>query len=484
MSRFALIAGLLLLIVVYYYVFGYGPTASEIYDEREWWQPRGWIHQWWGLSALSAMARSEEATRWIPVALFSLPPALGIVAGIRLFRGAVMRSVVVVLGAVLIAFAYYGCLNDSTWRFFEWRWALVIASFAAVVVIASFGPSLLRSLNRAPRAIGAAALLAVAALIFVLNTEVTGTNTELSFNISPWPLVTVFGMLLLGMLVSATHIAAGAGLLARSRVPGGAGIAAALGVALVVGAAAAFIPFSAPSAGNMVTVGILSVIYAAIAIWRTESDQLQNSALSRLAAGLLIFAFVGVSNQIAVSFQKTARDETARTLLLALEAYKADNGGYPERLRMLKPEYLAEVPRPQIGYGLSRGLFQLHETVGQALGFVDEYGSGMVPDEDEFVYSKYSQEDYSIEFSSVQWVQCAYSPPYQFASFDEDEDEEDQFASFDEDDEEEPWESWDNENPTDVAAGPTADQLATQAILEEAGLAGKWSCATEPPKLW
>ena len=161
MARFALIAGMLLLAVVYYYVLGYGPTASEIYDDREWWQPRGWIHQWWGLSALSQMARSEGAVRWIPVALFSLPPALAIAAGMRMFQGAVMRSVTVIMGTVLIGLAYYGCLNDRIWRFFEWRWALVITSFVSVAAISAFAPSLLRSLNRAPRAIGASVLLAV-----------------------------------------------------------------------------------------------------------------------------------------------------------------------------------------------------------------------------------------------------------------------------------------------------------------------------------
>ena len=62
MSRFALLAGLMLLIVVYYYFLGYGPTPSEIYDDREWWQPRGWLHQVHLFSALSDLARDRATS--------------------------------------------------------------------------------------------------------------------------------------------------------------------------------------------------------------------------------------------------------------------------------------------------------------------------------------------------------------------------------------------------------------------------------------
>jgi hypothetical protein len=453
MSRFALLAGLMLLVVVYYYFLGYGPTASEIYDDREWWQPRGWFHQVGLFSALSDMARDRESLRqYLPVLLFSLPGMAGIWAGFRLFKDPIGRGLVVSLGTLLAAIAYYGCVRDGIWRFFEWRFIMVVASFLGVLVSFSFAPSLLRGLNRAPRVVIAAVLAAVAAAAFVLSTEVTGTNTDMRLNISPWPVVTVFGMLGVGMVIAALHIGAGAGVWARGRMPpGGAGLGVAIATALIVGGAAAFIPFADPPAGSVVMVGVLCAIYAGVALWLTKAEDLSASGLSRIAAGVLIAVVVGFSDWFASGYQKHVRDEVAQSVLVALEAYKTDAGTYPERLKHLVPDYLDEVPRPHIG---------------------------LLEDEDEFfTYSKYSQEDFSLEFASVQWVQCAYSPPYEFAAYDPSDDEEGDDAEEDE------WEAWD-EGSDVAAAAPSQDQVESAARLKEAGLAGAWSCAEEPPKLW
>jgi len=454
MARFALVAGLLLLAAVYYYFIGYGPTASEIYDDREWWQPRGWIHQIALFSSLSDMARSREPRQWLPVLLFSLPALAGVWAGLRLFKGAVMRAVVMFLCATIMAMVYYGAIRDGVWRFFEWRFILVIASFLGAMVTMCYAPSLLRSLNRAPRLVTALVLGAVFAGVFVLNTEVTGTNTDMRFNISPWPVVTVFAMLILGLAVSALHLGAGAALWVRGTLaPGAASVVAGLAAALVIGGLGAFIPFAArasnvPGLGLIVALGVASAVYAGTAFALTRPADLRSSGASRIAAALVIAVMVGVSNWAAVGYQKTARDETAKSVLVALEKYKKDTGGYPEKLSQLTPDYLDEVPEPQIGL----------------IADVD----------DTFEYSKYSQEDYSLEFSSVQWVQCAYSPPYEFAAYDPDEEEEAE--------DEEELEDWEREDV--AAAAPTEDQLEMQAQLKEAGLEGMWSCATEPPKLW
>ena len=49
-------------------------------------------------------------------------------------------------------------------------------------------------------------------------------------------------------------------------------------------------------------------------------------------------------------------------MLVALEKFKADQGGYPERLHELAPDYLPEVPRPSIGLGVNRVIFQVHDS--------------------------------------------------------------------------------------------------------------------------
>ena len=79
----------------------------------------------------------------------------------------------------------------------------------------------------------------------------------------------------------------------------------------------------------------------------------------------------------------------------------------------------------------------------------------------------------------MQWVQCAYSPPYEFAAYDEGEEEEEEDAF--EAGTMEAWEEYD----VDVAAAPESDEeRATNERLREAGLEGSWNCPKEPPKIW
>ena len=63
-------------------------------------------------------------------------------------------------------------------------------------------------------------LLGAFAAVFLLSTEITGTNSSLRANISPWPALTMFGFLLAGYCLAALHVAAACGLLLRNFWPG------------------------------------------------------------------------------------------------------------------------------------------------------------------------------------------------------------------------------------------------------------------------
>ena len=118
------------------------------------------------------------------------------------------------------------------------------------------------------------------------------------------------------------------------------------------------------------------------------------------------------------------------------------------------PEYLAEIPRPQIGW--------------------------LADESKEFDYSNFG-DSYALEFASVQWVQCAYSPPYVFATYDEDEESEDEDAVAEGWEDED--EAWDQD--VDVAARPeTDDEREATEQLRASGLTGSWNCPKEPPKIW
>jgi hypothetical protein len=140
---------------------------------------------------------------------------------------------------------------------------------------------------------------------------------------------------------------------------------------------------------------------------------------------VLVAATIFLSNLSATRAQELARDVTAARVLDAIQSYRADKGSYPDDLAELVPGYLDQIPRARMGLVPHRN--------------------------EEFTYSNFG-DSFALEFASVLWVQCAYSPPYYETEDDELEDEE--------------------EIIPDVAAG------------EDLGLAEAWSCESAPPKLW
>ena len=170
----------------------------------------------------------------------------------------------------------------------------------------------------------------------------------------------------------------------------------ALGIALslVVGLASGWIIFSEPR--NWVAVAVIASVYALLCMLLATRDPIEarRSGFFRFSAGALLLLAIFGSNRVAAELQRAARDRTALDVLVALEAYKQARATYPERLDELVPDYIAEVPRPAIGL------------------YRDE--------DDRFAYSNYG-DSYMLEFASVLWVQCQYSPPYQFAAPDAEE---------------------------------------------------------------
>lgn len=510
MLRLVYLAGVLALAVFYYYFFGAGPTPSEYVEDLEWWRPWGTFMHWPTVMNLAQMARAGFPQAAWPIALGWLPPLLVAAGGWRLMRTPLARVCLVVLTALMMMFVYYGLRAEQVWRFLEWRFVAVAASFCAIVTAILFAASLFDGVLRRSRALAALVALAVVAAILLLSTGVTGTNSRIQFNISPWPVVTLFGFLLLGATIAALHAAVGAGTWLRARLTGWLGVIVGLAAAAVVAGAAGTLIFSARGGGIPVALaavllaaigfalpeaspetrserrGVIlaligAVATAAVATWRAGMSPLVIVASAELLALLvaLVFAFlnrrpaattragalrfwVGAglllailgSAQVAASMQRRARDVTALTVLDALEAYKKDKATYPDSLDDLVPKYLAEIPRP---------------------------GIGLLRDEDDhFSYSNYG-DSYALEFASVLWVQCQYSPPYEFAASDPNEAAEDQAEEQDS-----PYETPKSEKTPPVSAPKeqSEDDVALKATLAKHGLNGSWTCPKEPPKLW
>jgi hypothetical protein len=91
------------------------------------------------------------------------------------------------------------------------------------------------------------------------------------------------------------------------------------------------------------------------------------------------------------------RDHRAQQLIDALQRHYQRESVYPDRLEELaRAGELAEIPRPQIGFG-----------------FLDRQ---------EFHYQSFGT-SYILEFSAPRWIQCAYNPPYQAEPGEEEEED-------------------------------------------------------------
>ncbi len=426
------------LALAYYYFFGPGPTVSELSHDLPWWRPAGWALRWHPVSGLAALARAGWPSVMFPILVFCIPPLALWGVGLLLFRAAPMRAALLALGLSLCLFVVYGYVAvGAVWRFFSWHFATAVLGLSSIVAVFVFAPSLLRAVLARPRPAAAMSLLATFATVFVLSTEITGTDASLRANLSPWPALTLFGFLLAGYCLAALHIAAASGIWLRSRWPGALGVAAGTILPALVGMGFCLLIFDRPGLLAFSALGLASALYAGVAGAGTrDPNAAAHSATTRLAAGVLMASFIFVSNRVAISFLDTARNQHSLEVIAALDEYRKTNDSYPDELSELLPRFLEEVPRARMGLIQNKG--------------------------EEFVYSNFG-DSYALEFASVQWVQCAYSPPYAA------DDDEEEFAGEER-----------GAGPENVGAGgPPLGIEPDQPTLE-----GSWSCESAPPVLW
>ena len=389
LGRIAFVVCFLALGIGYYEFLGAGATPSERAQQVPWWKPAGWARSldWEALAPLqqigadTVQARHEgrfEPRSLIPLGLFAAPVVVATALGAALFRAALARAALLAFGLALCAFAYYGWLDLETWQDFGWRWPAVLLSTSAYLAVFALAPAIVESLRARSLGVRVAAALAFVLPIHVLSIEVTGTNPLLQWNLSPWPTVTLYGFLLFGLLFGAIHLAAGVGLVARRRLPGGRGAALGALAAAAVAIGLRRIPFEATSAFRLAVLALPAALLAAGAT--------RLPARSFLVAGGLMIASIKLGQWHAEWFLARARDETAPAVIAAIERYRAAHDAYPAALEDLVPDQLAELRQPRIGW-LDR-------------------------DEEVFTYTELG-DSFLLEFSGPLWVQCAYSPPYE-----------------------------------------------------------------------
>jgi hypothetical protein len=213
-------------------------------------------------------------------------------------------------------------------------------------------------------------------------------------------------------------------------------ISAGILLAAFLSGTAAWLLLEAPSVRVVVTIGLLGAIAASIVLVR-EADPGKAASRGReqLGAAALVFALILLSDQAASRDLAGARNRVAPIVLDALQAYREDHHGYPDRLENLVPDYLDEIPRPRVGVIQHEGERFLYTNLGDS---------------------------FLLEFAGAKWVQCAYSPPYH-----------EQDLGLDDPNGEDPNDL--RQATPDVAAGAEGPALT---------LEGSWSCDPSLPRLW
>ena len=416
-------AAFLALGIAYYYGLGPPPSPSELMD-LPWWRPRGFLVRW---------ARSVEGIPWGAVLVFAALPQALVLLGIRLLSRPVARTLVFAFGLTLSLLTLSGFAFPIGWSFFSWRFPVVVLASALFCSGAFFLPSLLESTLRQARTPRALIVCGGVLSIYLLSTEVTGWEPSLQANLSPWPILTLFGFLLAGYLIASLHIAAGLGAWLAARTTGRWGRLGGAVVAALAGSALAGSRGAEASVGFVIAMGLACAAYALLAVRGQGAARLARApAPMRILAGVLLGATIFISNWAGVRNHAIARNQTAPPVLDALEAYRAEHSEYPDVLEDLVPGQLSEIPRPRMGW--------------------------IAHDDEQFTYLNFG-DSYTLEFPSILWIQCSYSPPFSESYFEDDEGELDLGEA-------EP------EEPLD--AGGESD-------LE---LGGSWTCDTAPPRLW
>jgi len=425
----ALAAAALAWTVLVYY--GFGPYPTQVH--APWWHPRGFL----GDSAVLAPFGGRTDLAIAALAAPALALALGAFAA---SRSALVRLLALAAPLASGVFLFYGLRypGPQIWRFFGWRGSAVMLAMALLTAAALLAPLLAASWLRRGWALRGALYLPLAALVAASAASITGTDPELPFAVSPWPVLTVFGYDLVATLLAGLLACLGLALAAwrlRARRPplSVSGIAGALAIpALWLGLE---LPSGLWLLGGALAVAGLALRLVAVAAGNLTMGLRSSAGYTALAALLLAGPLLVGRAWARIDYQLT-REARAQTIIDALAAYYEREGLYPEALgELVEAGVLERVPKPQIGLAALAGA--------------------------QFGYQNFGT-DYLLEFASPGWTQCAFSPPWQ------NEFEGENFL--------EPSEPPDDA-PSDAGLGPPEEE-------EPVALPGAWTCPSKPPELW
>ena len=427
----ALAGGCLLLVLLGYALFlhhGLGPLPD---GPVTLFSPRGFLIE-------QAWIEPLETQPAIGVAAFAAPAALAALIVFLLTGSAVARTLAVSAVVSCALFAFYGLRapGPAIWNFFGWRGSAVMAGLALAVGATATAPLLARSWLRLPVAARVAVYLPIFVGVVAMLRNVTGTDPSLRFAISPWPVVPLFGMkigsvAILGWLAGMAVAALGFSARQDRPTPGMRRAVALLLALLVPGLWFRLWHGGFPARGVLAMTAVAALL-AGLTLFLSGDFARRGR---HLAWGfMLAFLPLVVGEAWARWDYSRTREGTARVVIDALDAYYQKHDEYPERLsELVEGGLLGSLPRPQIGFAF----------LGDARFEYQSFGTG-----------------YNLEFSSPDWVQCAYNPAWSEGD----------------------WEDEDYEDDAPAEGDAPREEVA---LADSDGAVGEaWSCPSSPPELW
>lgn len=420
--RRALGAAALLLLFAWTAFVHHGAGPYDGLSARSWWQPRAFLVD-------SGFVGHFDDYR-LALAVLSLPAVLLAAGVFASLRSAVVRTLAVAAVLATGMFLFYGLREPGPriWEFFRWRSSAVMLCVSLVLASSLMAPWLAASWLRRGWPLRAAAYLPAVLLVVAAESGATGTNPHLAFNISPWPVVTVFGLGGGATLVAALLACVALGVAAWHHHGRRQGLALA-GLMLAVAAPVAWgwlrLGGGLALLGAALVVGALALGLSVQAAGDLAGGLRSAGGTTALGAVLVAVPLFAGQGCVQLDYRAT-RDGTAQSIIDALATYEQREGVYPDSLdELVSARLLPAIPSPQIGL--------------PGLG------------EEKFSYQSFGT-NYILEFAAPGWVQCAYNPP------------------------------WEDEDESDDPLGQGEEGQGAEA--GDDFLPGVWSCPSEPPELW
>jgi hypothetical protein len=455
--------------LVYVAVVHHGLGAPPGGMAREWWQPTGFLRDWYWIG------------RWVDapligIALLTAPVAALLALLYTRPAPALARATVAVATASVAILSFYGLQPTAyaVWSFFHWRGSVVMLASGLLLGCTLAAPDLARALRRQHPIVQVVlygfTFFAVSSLI----RNATGWDPSLSFNISPWPAIPVLALQIgaYTWVGAMTGMAIATASVAFARTPARRALGVVVGIAWPVAWFAFGFPHTEPELlliGAVVSAGIVAIAVSASSGGRAALAE--RAASLGLGAALVALPLL-TGRALADGDFAVSKHLRARMVIDALAAYYEDEATYPETLdELVELDLLERVPTPRVGSELWRsiGLTEQHEFDYRNLG-----------------------SSYVLEFVATEWVMCSYNPPWEDdfdAGEDEDIDEFDAEADYAEclevchascDDETEDCDAF----CTNACEAERSEQAAAEAadLADEGG--ESWSCPDSRPELW